>query len=103
MIGVIEEHKEEVQRLARRFGVRRLDVFGSAVVEDRFDPARSDLDFVVEFEPMDPVDHARAYFGLLAALQDLFSREIDLIEIKAVTNPYLLESIGKGRRQIYAA
>ena len=103
MIGVIEEHREELQRLSRRFGVRCLDVFGSAVTEDRFDPARSDLDFLVEFVPMDPVDHARSYFGLLAALQDLFSREIDLLEIKAVTNPYLRESIDKGRRQIYAA
>jgi predicted nucleotidyltransferase len=103
MVSVIEEHRADVQRLCQRFGVSRLDVFGSAVTEDRFDPNRSDLDFLVEFEPMDPVRHAKSYFGLLAALQDLFCRDVDLIEIKAVTNPYLLESIDEGRRQIYAA
>ena len=103
MVAVIEEHSADIQRLCRKFHVSRLEVFGSAVADDRFDPARSDLDFLVEFEPMDPVDHARSYFGLLADLQDLFRRDIDLIEIKAVTNPYLLESIDKGRRQIYAA
>ena len=52
---------------------------------------------------MDPVRHAKSYFGLLAALQDLFGCRIDLIETKAVANPYLLESIDRERRQIYAA
>ena len=103
MIGFVEERRDDLQRLSGQFRVSRLDVFGSAVAADRFDPARSDVDFLVEFEPMEPVEHARAYFGLLAALRDLFSREVDLIEIKAVTNPYLLQSIDKGRQQIYAA
>ena len=103
MIGLVEERSDDLRRLSRKFRVSRLDVFGSAVAAARFDPARSDVDFLVEFEPMEPVEHARAYFGLLAALQDLFSREVDLIEIKAVTNPYLLQSIDKGRQQIYAA
>lgn len=90
-------------RLCRDFGVKRLDVFGSAAGGERFDPDRSDIDLLVEFEPMDPVDHARAYFGLLAATQDLFARRIDLLEIGAVTNPYLLKSIEQQRRPIYAA
>ncbi len=89
--------------LCRAFGVARLDASGSAAGVERFDPERSDIDLLVEFEPMDPVRHAKSYFGLLAALQDLFGRRIDLLETKAVTNPYLLESIEKQRRQIYAA
>jgi predicted nucleotidyltransferase len=103
MVAVIEEHRADIQRLCREFAVSRLDVFGSAAAQDRFDPTSSDLDFLVEFEPMEPIRHARSYFGLLAALRDLFRREVDLIEVKAVTNPYFLESIDKGRRQIYAA
>jgi predicted nucleotidyltransferase len=78
-------------------------VFGSAASDDRFDPEHSDLDFLVGFEPMDPGRHARSYFGLLAALHDLFARDVDLVEIKAVTNPYFLDSINRGRRRIYAA
>lgn len=102
MIGAIEDHREDLLRLCRRFGVKRLDAFGSAA-DEGFDPGRSDIDLLVEFQPTDPVTHARAYFGLRAALLELFSREVDLVEIKAVTNPYLLEAIDKGRRQIYAA
>jgi predicted nucleotidyltransferase len=103
VVELIEEHKEQVAQLCRRFHVRRLDVFGSAAAEHGFDPQRSDLDFLVEFEPMSPPQHGKAYFALLNALQNLFSRPIDLIEIRAVANPYLLESIDKNRRQVYAA
>ena len=103
MVEPLENRKETVIRLCREFGVKRLDAFGSAVAPEGFDPDRSDIDLLVEFEPMDPVRHAKAYFGLLAALQDLFARPIDLLEIKAVTNPHLLKSIEEHRRQIYAA
>jgi len=103
MMGPLEDRREELTRLCRDFGVKRLDAFGSAAGSERFDPDRSDIDLLVEFEPTDPVRHAKAYFGLLAALQDLFARRIDLLEMKAVTNPYLLESIEGQRRQIYAA
>jgi len=103
MVGPLKDRRERLIQLCRQFRVKRLDAFGSAVAPEDFDPARSDIDLLVEFEPMDPVHHAKAYFGLLAALQDSFARKVDLIEIKAVANPYLLESIEKGRRQIYAA
>ena len=75
MIRAIEDHREGLDRLCRAFGVRRLELFGSAASEeDRFDPDRSDIDFLVEFDLPDPACHAKAYFGLLAALKDLFSR-----------------------------
>jgi uncharacterized protein len=102
MATPLEDHREELMQLCRTFGGKRLDAFGSASGTNHFDPERSDIDLLVEFEPMDPVRHAKAYFGLLAALQDLFARPVDLLEIKAVTNPYLLESIENQRRQIYA-
>jgi predicted nucleotidyltransferase len=49
MIAVIAQHRQELRDLSRRFGVRRLEVFGSAVRRADFDPARSDIDFLVEF------------------------------------------------------
>jgi predicted nucleotidyltransferase len=103
MVKAIEEHGTDLRELCRRFGVKCLDVFGSAAMDERFDPARSDIDFLVEFDLSDPVRHARAYFGLLAALKDLFSRDVDLVEIRAISNPYFLQSISQGRQQVYAA
>jgi predicted nucleotidyltransferase len=103
MIKSITEHEEELYSLCRRFRVKRLDVFGSALSTKTFDQYGSDIDFLVEFETMDAVRHAKSYFGLLQSLQDMFARNIDLIEIKAVKNPYLLDSINKNRSRIYAA
>ena len=103
MVSLIEEHRLQIDDLCRKFDVKRLEVFGSALSEEKFDVRSSDLDFLIEFCPMEPVQHAKSYFGLLEALQNLFSRQIDLVEVKAISNPYLLDSINRKRQEVYAA
>ena len=102
MTGLIEDNRNRLEELCREYGVKKLEVFGSAV-SSGFDGQSSDLDFLVEFVPSDPAAHARAYLGLLVALEDLFEREIDLLETKAIRNPYLMESINQTRTELYAA
>jgi predicted nucleotidyltransferase len=99
----IKDKFDELQALCDKHRVLKLELFGSAASVDSFDPETSDLDFLVEFQPMPPVEHADAYFGLLENLQDLFECDVDLVEVKAVSNPYFLESIDRTRRIIYAA
>jgi len=103
MVVTIKENLEAVLGLCTKYNVRTLEVFGSAIDERRFDESGSDLDFLVEFLPMEPVAHARSYFGFLEALKSLFSRSVDLVEAKAIKNPYFLEAINREREQIYAA
>jgi hypothetical protein len=103
MITLIKNHQKELENLCRRYNVQHLEIFGSAASGEGFDNKTSDIDFLVEFLPMEPREHARAYFGLLEALQDMFARPIDLVEIRAINNPYLIESINESRSQIYAA
>lgn len=79
MIAIVEDRRAEVADLCRRYGVERLDVFGSAAGDDGFDPGRSDLDFVVSFERRDPPDLFRRYFGLEEELEALFGRKVDLV------------------------
>ncbi len=102
MNSLIEAKHNEVTRLCKRYGVGRLELFGS-VAAGRFRAEKSDLDFLVEFQDMAPGQHADAYFGLLAALQDLFHRDIDLIEIRAIQNPYFRASVERNRTLLYAA
>ena len=68
MIAEIALRREEVRALCRRFGVRRLALFGSAARDD-FDPERSDLDFLYEFEAKPPGGYADAFFGLKESLE----------------------------------
>jgi len=102
MIRLISDNQEALEKLCRRFRVRRLEVFGSAV-RDEFNAQTSDLDFLVEFQDLAATEYADTYFGLLEGLQDLFERKVDLVTISAVTNPYFLRSIDRARKLLYAA
>ena len=85
--NIVNERIDAIQELCRKHHVARLELFGSAA-NGQFDELHSDLDFLIEFETLPPSARAEAYFGILADLQDLFRREIDLVEAAAVTNPY---------------
>lgn len=88
--------------LCRRFHVRRLDAFGSAGSE-RFDPARSDLDFLVEFDDLPPASYAANYFGLRDALESLYGRTVDLVTGAALANPYFRARVEAEKRTVFRA
>lgn len=80
----------------------RLELFGSAVGE-HFDTNRSDVDFLVEFEPLADGEQAHTYFGLLESLESLLSRPVDLVMVGAIRNRYFLEAIEPTRTLLYPA
>lgn len=102
MIPVIEQRADELKRLCLQYGVRRLDLFGSAATGP-YDPEESDLDFLVEFQPAALDAYADAYFGLLEALGRLFGRPVDLVVESAIKNPYFLQSVERTRAPVYEA
>lgn len=102
MIAEILSRKTELEELCRRFHVRRLDLFGSAAGED-FDAERSDLDFLVEFEPAPPGGYADSFFGLKESLEQLFCRPVDLVASAAIRNPFFRESVERAKVPLYAA
>ena len=102
MNSLVEERRNEVQALCRRYGVLRLDLFGSAATgQDQ--PGPRDLDFLVEFLPLAPGGYADAYFGLLESLQDLFGRPVDLVVASSIRNPYFRETVERTKALLYAA
>ena len=78
MISIVEDRRAEIAALCERYGVKRLDLFGSAA-GDGFDPEGSDLDFVMSFERRDPPELFDRYFGLEEDLEALFGRGVDLV------------------------
>ena len=99
---LIDKHRDDLLTLCRRFHVSRLELFGSATGPG-FNAASSDLDFLVEFLDIPPEARADAYFELLEALQGLFDRSVDLVEIGAIRNPYFQVAVDKTRTLLYAA
>lgn len=102
MIGELTRHRAEVAALCRRFGVLRLDVFGSAATGD-FDPTRSDVDFLVELDPPEGLSRFDAYFGLKEGLEALLARPVDLVAPSALANPYFAAAVERSREPLYAA
>ena len=103
MLPLIEAQKQRIGELCRRFHVRRLEVFGSAARGDDFDPQRSDVDFLVEFDAHPDADSFGTYFGLKEALEALLGRPVDLVMPGAVENPYLKAAIDRSREPVYGA
>ena len=100
MIGFAQKKQAELVALCCKFKVKRLELFGSATGTG-FDQTKSDIDFLIEFESSTPSEHADRYFGLLAALQELFGRNVDLVEIGAVRNPFFKKDIESSRELVY--
>lgn len=98
--AILEAHRAEIDALCRDYSVRRLDVFGSAVRAD-FDPKRSDVDFLVEFEPGAAPPFSR-YSRLREELAAIVGYPVDLVTARAVLNPYVRAAIDSERQLIYA-
>ena len=102
MKAILDEKRQRLAELCHQFHVRRLALFGSALRDD-FDPQRSDLDFVVEFHPLEPGTYAGTYFGLIDGLERLFERRVDLVEAGSVRNPYFRQEVEAHQETLYAA
>ena len=102
MLAVIEQNRTRIEALCQEYQVARLKLFGSAARGD-FDPSRSDLDFFVEFKDPGWKESFKRFMGLKLDLETLFDRSVDLVEPKAVVNPYFAAVANRYRAPIYAA
>jgi len=102
MQDFILESRAQIAELCRAHHVRRLYVFGSAARDD-FDPARSDIDLLVEFGPGSGHNLFELYFHLHEALERILRRKVDLIEAGSVKNPYIQRAVERDKRSLHAA
>ena len=79
----IDNKRDALAAICRRYGVARLEIFGSAARSAGFDPNCSDADFLVTFEPATRNDLA-AFADLKEALEKLLERPVDLVEREAL-------------------
>lgn len=96
---ILENHIADIHKLCSTYKVSHLYAFGSVLTEN-FN-TNSDIDLLVNFEPMDVYSYADNYFDLKFSLQDILKRPIDLLEEKAIKNPYLKQSINQQKQLIY--
>lgn len=102
MTRIIEQNKDRLIELCRKYHVAALDVFGSAASED-FNQECSDVDLLVEFDHSVKANRFDNFFALHDELQRLLKRSVDLVEPGGLKNPYFIDSVEKTRKRVYVA
>ena len=98
-MSIVEKNIDQIKYLCSQHKVAKLFVFGSILTENF--KKSSDIDFLVEFTDVDLYDYADNYFSFKNALESLLKKQIDLLEVKAIKNPYLRQSIDSSKQLIY--
>lgn len=98
-MNIIEKNIEIINDLCKKHKVRQMFIFGSALTK-RF-RQNSDIDFIVDFQDIDLYDYADNYFDFKNSLEQLLQREVDLLEDKAIKNPFLRQTIDSSKQLIY--
>ncbi len=95
----LETYKADIIKLCETHKVKSLYAFGSVLTKD-FN-SKSDIDLVVDFANIEVEDYADNYFDFKFSLQDILKRPIDLLEEKAIKNPYFRKSLNQQRQLVY--
>lgn len=95
----IDNNIEKIKAICDQHKVSKLFVFGSVLTNSY--KKYSDIDFVVDFKDIDIYNYADNYFDFKKSLEELLNREVDLLEEKAIKNPYLKKNIESSKKLVY--
>jgi predicted nucleotidyltransferase len=98
-MNLISQNIKDINALCKSHKVKSLYAFGS-VLTDKFNDA-SDIDLIVNFNDIKLLDYADNYFDLKFSLEDILKRPVDLLEEKAIKNPYFKKAIEQTKQLIY--
>ena len=98
-MGILDKNMEDIKRLCVLYNVDKMYLFGS-VLNSTFNE-KSDIDLLVKFKSMELSNYLDNYIGFKDKLEDLFGREVDLLEEQTLRNPVLIKSINKSKSLIY--
>lgn len=96
---LLKQHEKVIKDLCEKHGVEKLYAFGS-VISEKFN-AESDIDLLVDFKNLKTEGYADNYFNLKFSFEQIFNREVDLIESNSIRNPFFKKSIDGSKKLIY--
>jgi predicted nucleotidyltransferase len=98
-MNLIDQNINTIEKLCESHKVNHLYVFGS-ILTNKFSE-NSDIDLIVTFKEIELLRYADNYFDFKFSLEDILKRPVDLLEEKAIRNPYFKQSIDKQKKLIY--
>lgn len=107
MVEIVENNIPLIIELCKKHKLKSLYLFGSAADSKDFNE-ESDVDFLYEYDLKNYPDWDKGdfdivanFFSLKEQLEEMLGRKVDLIPNK-LKNPYLINSIDKSKKLIYA-
>lgn len=98
-MNLIKRLNKEILILCKKHKVKSLYAFGS-VLTDKFN-TESDVDLIVDFEPIDVLEYGDNYYDLKFSLENILKRNVDLLEEKTIKNPYFRRTLNQNKQLIY--
>ena len=98
----LNSKRNGIEELCRKYAVKRLRLFGSALRED-WDPESSDFDFLAEFGPPVGMNAFDQFMGFLLDLEALLGRKVDVVDWNAARNPFFKRHAERSAKDLYAA
>jgi len=96
---ILDNYINSITELCKTHKVKSLYAFGSVLTE-KFHK-ESDVDLIVDFENLPIEDYIDNYFDLKFSLEDIFKRPVDLLEEKAIKNPYFKQNVNQQKQLVY--
>ncbi len=96
----IHYNPEQLADFCRRWMIREMLLFGSALRDDF--RADSDVDVMVTFDQQAPWS-LWDWPTMTDELQGIFGRSVDLVEKSSITNPFRRKHIWENHEVLYAA
>ena len=103
MIDSNRDYSEEIANICKQHHVKYLGLHGSGQNQENSCPEDLDIDFLVEFEPLEPKQHAMCYLALEEELENFFGRNVGLCDLTGITHPGILRPLTKNKTDIYKA
>lgn len=97
----IFSHIDQIIALCKQNSVKELYAYGS-VLTDHF-KEESDIDLLIDFQQVSPIEYSKNYFNFKFALEQLLEYRIDLLEVRGLRNPFITQEINKRKQILYAA
>jgi predicted nucleotidyltransferase len=98
-MDLIERNINKLTILCKQHKVKELYIFGSILTHGFNDS--SDIDFLVQFGDVDILDYFDNYMDFKEKLENLFGRQIDLLENQAIRNPIFRKVLDRDKRLVY--
>lgn len=97
------DYSKEIANICKQHHVKYLGLHGSGLNQESAGPEDRDINFLVEFLPLEPKQHAVCYFALEKEMENLFGRHVDLCDLTGITHPDILRPLTKNKTDIYKA